>query len=434
MPKEEKIKVELMGTGMKKVGVGIIGFGTIGTGLIKIIQQEKQVELKYIADLDITTPRSVKIDKALLTTDVNRVLNDPSVDIIVELIGGVQPAKKFILTALKNKKHVVTANKALLATHGDEIFQTAKDNNVYINFEASVGGGIPIIKALRDSFRSSDITSVLGIVNGTSNFILSRMSLEKQTFSSALKEAQGFGYAEANASLDIDGIDSAHKIAILSSIIYRTRVDMEHIYVEGIRHITLEDIQYAEELGYVIKPLAIANMDRNRLDVRVHPALIPKGHLLSSVSDVYNAIYLRGDSIGEMMFYGLGAGQMPTANAVYSDVIDIAAKTKIESKVTDNYSFNKRLSMKEITENKLRCYIRFSAVDKPGVLAKISGILGKCNISIASVIQKARKQRGAVPIIMMTHEAEEKDICLAIREIDRLDIIKRKSVIIRVED
>ena len=205
---------------MKKVRVGLIGFGTIGTGLIKIIQKEKQIELKYVADLDITTPRSVNVDKALLTTDVSKVLNDPSVDIIVELMGGIQPAKKFILTALKNKKHVVTANKALLATHGDEIFQTAKDNNVYIKFEASVAGGIPIIKAVRDSFRSSDITSVLGIVNGTSNFILSRMSLDGQTFFAALKDAQGLGYAEADASLDLDGVDSAHKIAILSSIIY----------------------------------------------------------------------------------------------------------------------------------------------------------------------------------------------------------------------
>ncbi len=419
---------------MKKVGVGLIGFGTIGTGLIKIIQQEKQVELKHIADLDITTPRSVKVDKALLTTDVSKVLNDPSVDIIVELIGGIQPAKKFILTALKNKKHVVTANKALLATHGDEIFQTAKDNNVYIKFEASVAGGIPIIKAVRDSFRSSDITSVLGIVNGTSNFILSRMSLDGQTFSAALKDAQGLGYAETDASLDIDGVDSAHKIAILSSIIYRTRVDMGHIYVEGIRHITLEDIQYAEELGYVIKPLAIANRDGNKLDVRVHPVLISKEHLLSSVSDVYNAIYLRGDSIGEMMFYGLGAGQMPTANAVYSDIIDIVGKMSAKSNVMDDYSFTNRLDIKETSENRLRYYIRFSAVDKPGVLAKISGILGRSKISIASVIQKDRKQSGAVPIIMMTHEAEEKNIHSAIRGIDKLDIIKSKSIIIRVKD
>ena len=419
---------------MKKVVVGLMGFGTIGTGLIKIIQQEKQIELKYIADLDITTPRSVKVDKTLLTTDVNKVLNDPSVDIVVELIGGIQPAKKFILDALNNKKHVVTANKALLATHGDEIFQTAKDNNVYVNFEASVGGGIPIIKALRDSFRSSDIRQVLGIINGTSNFILSKMSLEKQTFSSALKEAQGSGYAEADASLDVDGIDSAHKIAILSSIIYRTRVDMDRIYVEGIGHITLDDIQYAEELGYIIKPLAIANRDRNKLDVRVHPALISKGHLLSSVSDVYNAIYLRGNNIGEMMFYGLGAGQMPTANAVYSDIIDIVAKTRTESSIIDNYSFADCLNVKKTAENRLRYYIRFSAVDKPEVLAKISGILGKRKISIASVIQKDRKQKGAVPIIMMIHEAMEKDVYLAVEEIDKLNIIKKKSVIIRVGD
>jgi len=419
---------------MKKVGVGLIGFGTIGTGLIKIIQKEKQTELKYVVDLDITTHRSVKVNKTLLTTDVNKVLNDPSVDVIVELMGGIQPAKKFILTALKNKKHVVTANKALLATHGNEIFQTAKDNNVYVKFEASVAGGIPIIKAVRDSFRSSDITSVLGIVNGTSNFILSRMSLDGQTFSAALKDAQGLGYSEADASLDIDGVDSAHKIAILSSIIYRTRVDMGHIYVEGIRHITLEDIQYAEELGYVIKPLAIANREENKLDVRVHPVLISKEHLLSSVSDVYNAIYLRGDSIGEMMFYGLGAGQMPTANAVYSDIIDIVGKMSAKSNVMDDYSFANRLDIKETSENKLRYYIRFSAVDKPGVLAKISGILGNHKISIASVMQKVRKQRGAVPIIMMTHEAEEKNIHSAIRGIDKLDIIKSKSIIIRVKD
>ncbi|MCK5595684.1 homoserine dehydrogenase [bacterium] len=419
---------------MKKVVVGLIGFGTIGTGLVKIIQKEKQIELKHIADLDITSSRSVKVDKTLLTTDANRVLNDPSVDVVVELIGGIQPAKKFILDALKKKKHVVTANKALLATHGDEIFQTAKDNNVYVKFEASVAGGIPIIKAVRDSFRSSDITSVLGIVNGTSNFILSRMSMEKQTFSSALKEAQGCGYAEADASLDIDGVDSAHKIAILSSIIYRTRVNMNHIYVEGIRHITLDDIQYAEELGYIIKPLAIANRNGNELDVRVHSALIPNGHLLSSVSDVYNAIYLRGNSIGEMMFYGLGAGEMPTANAVYSDIIDIVRKTRTESCVIDDYSFTNRLDIKKTAENRLRYYIRFSAVDKPGVLAKISGILGKSKISIASVIQKDRKQSGAVPIIMMTHEAAERDVYSAIRGIDKLDIIKSKSIIIRVED
>ena len=429
---------------MEKIKVGVIGFGTVGTAVVKTILNkaqflEKQIgaglTLTAVCDNDLRKKREVTLRSNILTNDVNRILKDPAIHIVVELIGGIHPAKEFILEAFKQGKHVVTANKALLAECGQEIFQAAQAAKVDLYFEASVGGGIPIIKALRESLGANHIDTLLGIVNGTSNYILSAMDQDGLSFSQALLEAKKKGYAERNPALDIKGFDASHKLAILVLLGFGQSVGLSDIYVEGIENVSLSDIQYAHDFGYVIKPLAIAKNINGQLEARVHPTLLSKEHLLSSVKGVYNAIYVHGDLVGGTLFYGRGAGSGPAASSVVGDIIDVARN--IKNKSTNRvpiYVQDKAIKrLRSIDEIESRYYLRLSVIDQPGGLAKIAAILGRFGISIASVTQKERKQAKIVPVVMMTHDAKEKNMRCALAVINKLSVIKRKTVAIRVE-
>ncbi|MDP2682858.1 MAG: homoserine dehydrogenase [Deltaproteobacteria bacterium] len=433
---------------MQKINIGLIGFGTVGTGLVKVLKENAKViqerlgaeiVLKKIADKDITRDRGVEIDKSIITTDANDIINDPSINIVIELVGGIEPAKTFILKALNNKKHVVTANKALLSQHGEEIFKTAAKNNVDIGFEASVGGGIPIIKALKEGLVANKINSIYGIINGTANYILSKMTNEGGKFEDVLKKAQEKGYAEADPTYDVEGIDTAHKLAILINLAYGTYIRLEDIYTEGISKVTPLDIKFAKEFGYKIKLLAIAKEEGGKIEARVHATMIPADHLLATVDGVYNAIHLKGNAVGSVMFYGRGAGMMPTASAVAADVVDICRNIiKSASQRVAPLSYTeesvKNIEIRHIENLEIPYYLRFSVLDKPGVLSRISGVLGNHNISILSVMQKDRKVGGAVPIVIMTHHAKEKELMTALHEIDKLDVVLDKTVYFRIEE
>jgi len=433
---------------MKKISLGLIGFGTIGTGLVKVLQENGELiagrigatlDLKRIADIDVKRSRGIPVDAALLTTDALDILNDPEIDIVVELMGGYEPARTFILSALSQGKHVVTANKALLATHGDEIFQTAMRHGVNIGFEASVGGTIPIIKTVKESLIANRVLSIFAIMNGTANFILSKMTDEGKAFSVVLKEAQTLGFAEADPTYDVEGIDAAHKLAILLSLAYGKKVRLEDLYREGITAISEQDIEFAGELGYRIKLLAIAIQRGQEIEARLHPTMIPFRHLLANVNGNFNAFHLIGDAADSVFLYGQGAGMMPTASAVVSDIVDIGRDLlkgiagRIPPRVLDEERIDdiRLLPFDQIRTN---YYFRFSAVDRPGVLSRISGILGENNISIAAVIQKGRKQGGAVPVVMTTYKARELDVRRALQDIDRLDVVLGKTMLIRIED
>jgi homoserine dehydrogenase len=430
---------------MKKINVGLIGFGNVGSGVVKILRERKaflcakigsEINIKKICDKDIAAKRNVSVDKAILTTNAKEVLNDPQVDIVVELIGGKHPAKEFISEALKNGKNIVTANKALLAEDGKELFALARDRGKSIYFEASVGAGIPIIKSLRQGLVANKFSSVFGIVNGTSNFVLSQMSLKNREFAECLKEAKLKGYAESDPTLDIEGMDSAHKLILLTYLCFGKIVSLEDIFIEGISRISLADVNYARELGFEIKLLAIAKKERDELEVRVHPTLLSRNHMLSSVGGIFNAIYVSSDLAGELLFYGPGAGQLSAASAVVSDLVDLAQDIKagLFRPTLNIVEDNTIKGLRKIDDFESKYYIRFSAVDKPGVLAKISGILAKSGISIASVTQKEKFKAQVVPIVMITHEAGEKELRQALGEINRLDVIKEKTVAIRIEE
>jgi Homoserine dehydrogenase len=428
---------------MKKINVGLIGFGKIGSGVVKALQSKHEflkersgvdVNIVRICDKDIHSKRPVKVNRSILTRSISKVLYDPKIHIVVELMGGIRPAKDIILEALRAGKHVVTANKALLADSGSEIFALANKLGLSVSFEASVGGGIPIIKSLKEGFIANRFDLVYGIVNGTSNFILTKMAEGPVSFKDTLKIAQEKGYAEKDPHLDISGMDSSHKLSVLALLAFGVTVKPSDIYTEGITEIESGDIQYAKELGYAVKLLAIAKRCQDSVELRVHPTMIPKSHLLASVGGVYNAIFVKGDLIGENLFYGQGAGALATSSAVVSDIIGIAQQVSCCGKVTGHNLFRKDVkNIKDISTVRTRFYIRFSAVDKPGVLAKISGILGKHNISIASVTQKEKKSSDIVPIVMMTHEALELDMAKALKEIDAISAIKKKTVKIRME-
>ncbi|MFH1288677.1 MAG: homoserine dehydrogenase [bacterium] len=426
---------------MKKIKLGLIGLGTVGTGVIKIFNKNKELienklgvnlEIKKIVDLDITTNRGVDIDPKMLTTKVEDVISDPEIEIVISLVGGIHPEQEFILSALKNKKHIVTANKALLAKCGKEIFDTAYENGVRICFEASAGGGIPIIRSLGEGLAANRIKSIFGILNGTANFILTKMQSEKKNFKAALNQARELGYAEADPTLDIEGIDTAHKLSILSSMAFGQPIPLDKIYCEGISQINTFDIEYADEFGYCIKLLAIAKDAEKGIETRVHPTMLPKDYLLSSVDGVFNAIYINGDSVGPTMYYGQGAGQMPTASAVWSDIMELINK-KFNSNSANIYFEKNPKNISDINNLWTKYYLRFSTLDQPGVLSKISGVLGAQKISIASVLQKERSAGNKVPIVMLTHEACEADMQKALAEINKLDMIKDKTVLIRIE-
>jgi len=429
---------------MKRVNVGLIGLGNVGSGVIKILSERKsflsdkiglEISIKKICDKDLVSKRNVAIDRSLLTRDASDIIDDPQIDIVVELIGGIHPAKEYIIGALKKGKSVVTANKALLAQEGRELFALAHDRGKSIYFEASVGAGIPIIKSLREGLVANRFYSIFGIVNGTSNFILSQMSQDRCTFNDALSQAKAKGFAEKDPKLDIEGVDSAHKLVLLTYLCFGKLVSLEDIFIEGISQVSLADIEYAEEMGFEIKLLAIAKKESDELEVRVHPTFIPRTHLLSSVSGIFNAIYISSDLAGSLLFYGPGAGQLSAASAVVSDLVDLTQGIRAGMfRPTLNIVPDKSIKrLRRINEIESRYYIRFMAVDKPGVLTKISGVLAKFGISIASVTQKERKKTQVVPIVMIIHEAKEKNLRSALEVIDRLGIIKQNSVAIRIE-
>lgn len=427
-----------------KINIGVIGFGTIGSSVVSLLLARRKIFrdrtgidlcLMKVCDKDLSSRREVSLPKGMLTKDANKIIRDPNIDIVVELIGGVHPAKEIVMKALSSGKHVVTANKLLLATQGEAIFKKAEKLGRQILFEASVAGGIPIIKSIREGMTANTFFSIFGILNGTSNYILSQMADKGASFKKALSQARLKGYAERNPSLDIKGLDSAHKLAILSLLAFGKKVKMKDIYVEGIEQISPLDIQYAKEMGYTVKLLAIAKRDENKLQVRVHPTLLPSKYLLSSVSGIYNAIFISADLVGKQVFYGEGAGKLPTASAILSDVMDIAY-TIARGKKTAKLIIPRRLeiqSVKKIDDVCMRYYVHFSTIDKPGVLAKIAELLGTHNISIASVVQKERREGRIVPIVMLTHEAKEKDMQSALKKIDRLSAIKKKTILIRLE-
>ncbi len=432
---------------MKRINIGLIGWGTIGTGVTKIFAGASdslsallgaELYLKKIADLDITRPRDCEFPQDRLTRNAQDILDDPEIHIVIELIGGIEPALTFILKAINSGKQVVTANKALLSQHGAQIFEQARLKSVDVGFEASVGGGIPIIRAITDGFVSDNIKAIYGIINGTANYILTRMYEEQKGFDEVLKEAQKLGYAEADPTYDIKGLDTAHKLAILSTLAFGTGIELDQIYTEGIDRITLPDLFFASELGYKIKLLALAKIDHDGLDVRVHPTMIPHDALLASVNGVYNGIYIISDYTGSTMFYGQGAGQLPTANSVLSNVVEIAKNIlnsstgRLVPKTRTNSGLGHK-TVKPVKNINSIYYLRFSAMDRPGVLSAISGVLGEHNISIASVIQKGRGEKGGVPIIMMSHEAKESDLQSALSKIDRLPMILDKTLCIRME-
>lgn len=430
---------------MRKINVGLIGFGNVGSGVVKVLRDKRsflaektgiEINVRKICDKDLASKRNVCVDKKLLTRDAREIINDTQIDILIELIGGVHPAKEFIAEALKKGKNIVTANKALLAQDGQELLALAADRGKNIYFEASVGAGIPIIKSLREGLVANSFTSISGIVNGTSNFVLSRMSESNCSFPDALNEAKKLGFAETDPTLDIEGIDSAHKLVLLTYLAFGKFVNLKEVYVEGISKISLADINYAKEAGFEIKLLAIAKKEGDSLEARVHPAFIPRAHLLASVSGMFNAIYVSSDLAGDLLFYGPGAGQMSAASAVVSDLIDLTQDIKAGLfRPTMNIVADRSIKkLRSIDDYESRYYIRFMAVDKPGVLAKVSGILAKYGISIASVTQKERSKAHIVPIVMIIHEAKEKDLRNALSTIDRLDVIKEKSVAIRIEE
>jgi homoserine dehydrogenase len=396
------------------------------------------IELVRVADLDTTRDRGVTLPPGVLINDAKALIDDPAVDIVIELIGGYDAAKRIILDALAKGKPVVTANKALLAVHGEEIFEAAARHTVDLGFEASVGGGIPVIRALTEGLAANTILSLYGIINGTSNYILSRMTCEGQSFEDVLAEAQAAGYAEADPTFDVAGTDSAHKLAIMVSLAYGTPVNVKDIYTEGITRITPVDISYAEEFGYTIKLLGIAKSLDGEIEARVHPTMVPSASPIAQVEGVYNAIQLVGDAVGDIVLYGQGAGSMPTGSAVVSDVIaiarnllrDAAGRVPPASFLQDQ---RRPLRIRPMEEILSQYYMRFMVLDRPGVLSQIAGVLGRHNISIASVIQQGRKEGQTVPVVIMTHAARERDVQAALREIDKMAFISEPTTLIRVE-
>ena len=437
-----KVNFTTMG---QKVNVGLIGFGTVGAGVARALLEKghlleqrigARVVLRRVCDKDFRRSRGFRLPPGVTTSDASKILRDPEIQIVVELIGGLEPAKAFILEALRRGKHVVTANKALLAHAGKELFAAAAKAEADLYFEASVGGGIPIIKALREGLIANELDTILGIVNGTSNYVLTQMRDRQLSFHEALLEARRHGYAERKASLDIDGHDASHKLAILTLLGFGLPVRLSDIHVEGISKISQADIQYADELGYCVKPLAIAKQVDHELEVRVHPTLLAKTHLLANVNGVYNAIYVHGDLVGSVLFYGRGAGQNPTASSVVSDIADAARSTTggANRRIPLFRRVSQRIRrLRRMGDIETRYYMRFMVTDRPGVLARIAGVLGHHHISIASVHQKERRAARIVPVVMMTHEAKESNVREALHVIDRLGFSRHASIAIRTE-
>jgi homoserine dehydrogenase len=433
-----------MNTTKKSVGIGLLGIGVIGGGTAKVLLEKADtlsrragipLTLQKIVEKDVNKHGSLGIDRGLFSTNFDDICTATDIDIIIELIGGEHPAFEFVSQALKNNKHVVTANKELMAKHGYSLLELAHKHNVSLRYEASVGGGIPLIAPFQKDLAANNITTIYGILNGTTNYIITRMAQENIDFSAALKQAQELGYAEANPSNDIEGLDAAYKLAILSTIAFGTEVRMRDVYYEGISRLQARDFRYAKELNYSIKLLAIAKQINNFIEVRVHPAFISEGSLLAKVNGVYNAINVEGDLVGSLIFYGQGAGPQPTSSAVVSDVLKIAHN--IANGIVNNVqiaSSEHKYTIKPMSEIETQYYMRMNVEDRSGVLAQISKILGDHSISISSVIQKeSDPETKTAEIVIMTHPAKEQAVQKALHETEQLDIVKEISNFVRVE-
>lgn len=427
---------------MDAIKIGLLGLGTVGTGVAKVLKDNQRiiekrvgrpVQLAKVLVKDIQKPRDSVISKEIITNNPKDILENPDIDIVIEVMGGIDIAKDYILKAFENGKHVVTANKDLIAIHGKEIFEVARNKQKDFLFEASVAGGIPIIRPLKECLSGNKLDEVMGIINGTTNYILTKMTLEGSDFHEVLKEAQELGYAESDPTSDIEGLDAARKLAILASVAFNTRVTLGDVFVEGITKITADDIQYAKDLGYVIKLLGIAKNLNTGIEVRVHPAFIPQDHPLATVNDVFNAIFVKGDAVGEAMFYGKGAGEMPTASAVVGDIV--AAARGIVYGVSGRISCTcfEEKPIIEIGDIKSEYFLRLKVADKPGVLASIASVFGNHEVSIASVMQKSTGKNGKAEVVLITHKVSENSVQDALQIIGGMSIVDTICNVIRVE-
>lgn len=426
-----------------KIGVGIIGLGTVGIGTYRVLRDHRNlirqrtgidIDVVQVADVDRARQEAGGVPEGIFTTDAMDLVRNKEVQIVAELIGGIRPAYDLILAAAREKKRIVTANKALLAEQGPELFEALEAEGSEISFEAAVGGGIPVIRSIRDGLVGNEIRSILGILNGTSNYILTKMTDEGVSFDKALAEAQDLGYAEKDPTFDVEGIDAAHKLSILVRLAFGCSPSMNDIAVGGISKLSSVDISFAREFGYTIKLLAVAKEENGAIEARVEPAMIPVAHPLASVNGVYNAVYVVGDRTGPTLYYGRGAGSDPTASAVVSDIVDMARRIAWNGPSLPVPPVDPTKRMRPGEETAVPYYIRISAQDKPGVLSKISGVLSNYAISISAVIQKGRQENGFVPIVMLTHEAVEGNLKRAKNEIDNLKEVRDTSVHIRIEE
>ncbi|MCS7150437.1 MAG: homoserine dehydrogenase [Caldimicrobium sp.] len=429
---------------MIRINIALLGLGTVGQGVYELWLRHRErlrekvgvdLEIKKILVRDISKRRNIGVPDEKITVNFEEICQDRDISIVCELMGGIEPAKTYIRRLLEAGKQVVTANKAVLAEYGGEIFELATKRGAYLGFEASVGGGIPVIKILREALIGNRVESILGIINGTTNYILTRMLENNLSFERALEEAKQRGYAEADPTLDLTGLDSAHKISILASLAFGVFIPSHRIYVEGINEIDLMDLKFAKQFGYIVKLLAEARESRKGFEIRVYPALLPENHILTSIRLNYNAIYIKGDFVGDVLLYGLGAGKEPTASAVMSDIVSAVEYLRFNKFPLIKYPLreDKDLRLVSVKDSVFRYYFRFSVVDRPGVLSKISGVLGNHGISISSVVQIGRQiRKGAVPIVMLTHETREEQVVKALEEIDQLDIVKAKTKRLRI--
>jgi homoserine dehydrogenase len=433
---------------MRTINIGLIGAGTVGGGVVKLLARKAgsfderlglPLRLARVVDQAKARFAELPVGDAVCSANADDVLRDEAIDIVVELIGGTAMAKQVILEALRRGKHVITANKALIAEHGPALFQAAHEAGASLYFEASVGGGMPAIKTIREALVGNDVVSITTIINGTCNYILTQMAAHGWDFEQALAEAQRRGYAEADPALDVEGRDAGHKVAIMASLVHGGYVPYDKLHIEGITRITQADIAVAREMGYCIKLLGIIRREHqdHEVDVRVHPAMLHQEHILASVSGVFNAVLLEGDAVGPILLYGRGAGELPTASAVVSDIVDVARNLQSETPLRipmDYYAHDNTLGLKALDTLRSRYYLRFSVEDEPGVLAAIATAFGRHRISIASVMQKEINSPEAVPVIFLTHEAMEKAVRDAVAEVERLPFVRRPTQVIRIED
>ena len=429
---------------MKKVKIALLGLGNVGRGVWMILNSNKEeimkrsgyeVEIAKILVRDKNKKRSVEVPDEIITTDFDEILEDDSIKIVVEVMGGMEPSKGYMLRCMDKKKHIVTANKMLIANAGDELFEKADEMGVMFQYEASVAGGIPIIKGINESLTANKIEKLYGIVNGTTNYILSKMELEGADFDDVLKEAQEKGFAEADPTSDIEAFDAQYKLAILASLAFGSKIDVDNIYREGITKIEAVDMKYAKEFKMGIKLLAIAKENNGKIELRVHPTMISKKHPLSNIYDSFNAVFIKGNAVGDLMFYGRGAGDLPTGSAVVGDIVTIVRNgvdAENSNPVVKNNLWKREILSMEDIESKY--YVRATVVDEPGVLSKITSILGKNNVSLRSVIQKGDEENGNVTIVLVTHKTNEKELNNSIKEIAELKSVYKINNIIRIED